>query len=99
MEVRQRFKVMGEENIRVPGGSFRTFHIHCEDASVMSVVLDCRSRPRLSPSLNHPRRRPLPRSRQPRHRRHRSAAQKFRRCLRRRGRNSSSKFPRIRPAD
>jgi hypothetical protein len=40
MEVRQRFKVVGEENIRVPGGSFRTFHIHCEDASVMSVVLD-----------------------------------------------------------
>src|ERR1700716_1110766 len=40
MEVRQRFKVVGEDPVRVPGGSFRAFHIHCEDASVMSVVLD-----------------------------------------------------------
>jgi hypothetical protein len=40
MEVRQRFKVVGEDLVRVPAGSFRAFHIHCEDASVMSVVLD-----------------------------------------------------------
>jgi len=40
MEVRQRFRVMGEELVRVPAGSFRAFHIHCEDASVMSVTLD-----------------------------------------------------------
>ncbi len=40
MEVRQRFKVAGEETIRVPAGSFRALHIHCEDASVMSVMLD-----------------------------------------------------------
>ena len=40
MEVRQRFKVVGEESIRVTAGNYRTFHIHCEDSSVMSVVLD-----------------------------------------------------------
>lgn len=40
MEVRQRFKVVGEEPVRVPAGNFRAFHIHCDDASVMSVVLD-----------------------------------------------------------
>jgi hypothetical protein len=40
MEVRQRFKVVGEEQVHVPAGNFRAFHIHCEDASVMSVVLD-----------------------------------------------------------
>jgi hypothetical protein len=40
MEMRQRFTVAGEELIRVPAGSFRAFHIHCEDASVMSVALD-----------------------------------------------------------
>lgn len=40
MEVRQRFKVVGEDPVRVPAGSFRAVHIHCEDASVMSVVLD-----------------------------------------------------------
>jgi hypothetical protein len=40
MEVRQHFRVVGEEVVRVPAGSFRAFHIHCEDASVMSVTLD-----------------------------------------------------------
>lgn len=40
MEMRQRFTVAGEELIRVPAGNFRAFHIHCEDASVMSVALD-----------------------------------------------------------
>ena len=40
MEVRQRFKVVGEDSVRVPGGNFRAFRIHCEDASVMSIVLD-----------------------------------------------------------
>jgi hypothetical protein len=40
MEVRQRFKIIGEESIHVAAGSYRTFHIRCEDASVMSVVLD-----------------------------------------------------------
>src|ERR1700738_4415173 len=40
MEVRQRFKVVDEGPFRVAAGNFRAFHIHCEDASVMSVVLD-----------------------------------------------------------
>ena len=40
MEVRQHFRVVGEETVSVPAGSFRAFHIHCEDASVMSVTLD-----------------------------------------------------------
>jgi len=40
MEMRQRFTVAGEEPVRVPAGSFRAFHIHCEAASVMSVALD-----------------------------------------------------------
>jgi hypothetical protein len=40
MEVRQRFKVVDEGPVRVAAGSFRAFHIHCEDASVMSVMLD-----------------------------------------------------------
>jgi hypothetical protein len=40
MEIRQRFKVVSEESIHVAAGSYRTFHIHCEDASVMWVVLD-----------------------------------------------------------
>jgi hypothetical protein len=40
MEIRQHFRVMSEELVRVPAGSFRAFRIHCEDASVMSVALD-----------------------------------------------------------
>lgn len=40
MEVHQHFTVTAEEPIRVPAGSFRAFHIHCDDASVMSVALD-----------------------------------------------------------
>ena len=40
MEMRQHFTVQGEELVRVPAGSFRALHIHCEDASVMSVALD-----------------------------------------------------------
>jgi hypothetical protein len=40
MEMRQRFKVVGEGPFRVAAGSVRAFHIHCEDASVMAVVLD-----------------------------------------------------------
>ena len=40
MEIRQHFTVTGEELVRVPAGSFRALHIHCEDSSVMSVALD-----------------------------------------------------------
>jgi hypothetical protein len=40
MEIRQHFTVVGEESVRAPAGPFRAFHIHCEDASIMSVTLD-----------------------------------------------------------
>jgi len=40
MEMRLRFTVAREEPVRVAAGSFRAFHIHCEEASVMSVALD-----------------------------------------------------------
>ncbi len=40
MEMRQHFKVVGEELVRVPAGSFRALHIHCSESSVMSVALD-----------------------------------------------------------
>jgi cell division septation protein DedD len=40
MEVHQLFHVVSEEPVRVAAGSYRAFHIHCEDASVMSVTLD-----------------------------------------------------------
>ena len=40
MEIHQHFTVVGEEPVRVPAGMFRAFHIHCDDASVMSVALD-----------------------------------------------------------
>jgi hypothetical protein len=40
MEMRQHFTVVNEEMVRVAAGNFRAFHIHCEDASVMSVALD-----------------------------------------------------------
>jgi hypothetical protein len=40
MEVHQRFRVVGEELVRVPAGSYRAFHVHCDDASMMSVTLD-----------------------------------------------------------
>lgn len=40
MEIHQRFQVVGEESVRVAAGSFRAFHIHAEDTSVMSAILD-----------------------------------------------------------
>ena len=40
MEMHQHFTVAGEELVRVPAGSFRAFHIHCAESSVMSVTLD-----------------------------------------------------------
>src|SRR5688572_9042813 len=40
MEMLQHFSVVGEELVRVPAGSFRALHIHCAEASVMSVTLD-----------------------------------------------------------
>jgi hypothetical protein len=40
MEMRQHFVVVNEERVDVAAGTFRAFHIHCEDSSVMSVKLD-----------------------------------------------------------
>jgi hypothetical protein len=40
MEMQQNFTVASEELVRVPAGNFRALRIHCENASVMSVVLD-----------------------------------------------------------
>jgi hypothetical protein len=40
LAMRQHFTVVAEELVRVAAGSFRAFHIHCEDASVMSIALD-----------------------------------------------------------
>ena len=40
MEMRQHFVVVNEERVDVAAGTFRAFHIHCEDSSVMSAKLD-----------------------------------------------------------
>jgi hypothetical protein len=40
MEMRQHFEVGNEESVPVAAGTFRAFHIHCEDSSVMSAKLD-----------------------------------------------------------
>lgn len=40
MEMRQHFVVSNEESVMVAAGTFRAFHIHCEDTSVMSAKLD-----------------------------------------------------------
>ena len=40
MEMRQHFVVGNEESVTVAAGTFRAFHIHCEDSSVMSAKLD-----------------------------------------------------------
>ena len=40
MEMREHFVVDKEEPVTVAAGSFRAFHLHCEDSSVMSAKLD-----------------------------------------------------------
>jgi len=40
IKVRERFKVVGEEEIAVPAGKFRAIHLHCEDASLLSIRID-----------------------------------------------------------
>lgn len=40
MEMQQHFTVLAEELVRVPAGTFRAFHIHAADSSVMSITLD-----------------------------------------------------------
>lgn len=38
--MQQHFTVVAEETIRVPAGSFRAFHLHCEDSSTLAIKLD-----------------------------------------------------------
>lgn len=40
IKMHQRFTVVGEENVTVPAGRFRAFHLQCEDSSLMSIKLD-----------------------------------------------------------
>ena len=39
-QMQQHFAVVAEENIVVPAGSFRAFHLHCEDSSIFAIKLD-----------------------------------------------------------
>jgi hypothetical protein len=38
--MQQHFTVVAEEPVRVPAGSFRAFHLHCEDSSTLVIKLD-----------------------------------------------------------
>ena len=40
IKVRERFKIIGEEEVAVPAGKFRAFHLHCEEASLLSIKID-----------------------------------------------------------
>jgi hypothetical protein len=40
IKMHQHFSVVGEENVTVPAGDFRAFHLQCEDSSLMSIKLD-----------------------------------------------------------
>ena len=40
MKMHQRFTVLAEENVTVPAGKFRAFHLQCKDSSLMSITLD-----------------------------------------------------------
>jgi hypothetical protein len=40
IKMHQRFTVVAEENVTVPAGNFRAFHLQCEDSSLMSIKLD-----------------------------------------------------------
>lgn len=40
IKMHQRFAVVAEENVTVPAGNFRAFHLQCEDSSLMSIKLD-----------------------------------------------------------
>ncbi len=39
-KMQQRFTVLAEENVIVPAGKFRAFHLQCKDSSLMSTTLD-----------------------------------------------------------
>jgi hypothetical protein len=40
IKMHQRFTVVAEENVTVPAGKYRAFHLQCEDSSLMSIKLD-----------------------------------------------------------
>lgn len=40
IKMHQRFTVVAEENVAVPAGNYRAFHLQCEDSSLMSIKLD-----------------------------------------------------------
>jgi hypothetical protein len=40
IKMHQRFTVLAEENVTVPAGRFRAFHLQCKDSSLMSITLD-----------------------------------------------------------
>lgn len=40
IKMHQHFTVVAEENVTVPAGRFRAFHLQCEDSSLMSIKLD-----------------------------------------------------------
>ena len=40
IKMHQHFSVVAEENVTVPAGDFRAFHLQCEDSSLMSIKLD-----------------------------------------------------------
>ncbi len=40
IKMRQHFTIVAEENVTVPAGRFRAFHLQCEDSSLMSIKLD-----------------------------------------------------------
>jgi len=40
IKMHQRFAVVAEENVIVPAGNYRAFHLQCEDSSLMSIKLD-----------------------------------------------------------
>ena len=40
IKMHQHFTVVAKESVAVPAGKFQAFHLHCEDASLMSIKLD-----------------------------------------------------------
>jgi hypothetical protein len=39
-KMHQRFSVVAEESVTVPAGTYRAFHLKCEDSSLVSIKLD-----------------------------------------------------------
>lgn len=40
IKMHQRFTVIAEESVTVPAGTYRAFHLKCEDSSLVSIKLD-----------------------------------------------------------